>query len=258
MANTYFKVLNNQTQDKFKEDIISNLQYQLKCDCREITRDIIASTHHASERRNTNNIDINTLIKYYLLEQLSKDSNINLFDNKNLAETPNPDIKKEINSEKYYMLSDNSYKHIPKIVGVNDDGTYVTNEKKSTSEYKIKRVYSLDHKPLKLQLISPNGELVSDKWQAVEILGLKKEFKYKYKYSGYSGQCFDIVSTVLNCITKPLETGLYMDTLYNFYKWNGELKLFERISELNNSPLLTDYEFKPSNIIIRKEYLGMI
>ena len=258
MTNTYFKLLNNQAQDKLKENIISNIQNQLKSDFREIQRNDITFRSSSSERH-SGNLNIDTLLKYYLLEQLSGKQNVKWFDNMDLIETQNPDIKLDINSNKYYISKNKKeYKHIPNIVSINDDGTYVTIEQKTTSKYQIKRVYSINHKPLQLQLISPSGELVNDKWQAIEILGLKKEFKYKYKYSGYSGQCFDIISTVLNCITKPLETGLYMDTLYTFYKWNKELQCFDRIDELNNSPLLTDYEFKPSNIVIRKEYLGIV
>lgn len=251
MANTYFKILNNSTQSEFKGDVLLSVQSQLKSDLQEILYHKISAKHYASDR-NCNDLDVNTLLKYYLLEQLStptRGKDINLED------TANPDIKKCTSKNMYYMLFGNEYKYIPKIVSVNDDGTYLTIEAKSTSKYKIERTYSISHLPLKIRLISPSGEVITDKWQVVEILGLKKEYMYKYKYSGYSGNSSDVVSTLLNHIIKPMETGLYMDTSYHFYKWNDKLKAFE-ISEAQSSPMLTDYEFTSSNIVIRREYLG--
>lgn len=251
MVNTYFKILNNNTVTKYKESLIMSVQNELKQDFKE--DNILLESLFASKRY-SENIDMNTLLKVYLLDQLLKTKDT-YADESNYIDTANPDIKKYNKTGKFYKFVKNQYKYIPEIIEVNDDGTYITLESKSTSKYQIKRTYSKNHKVLKFQLVTPDGNIVNNKWHVIEILNLKKEYAQKYKYSGFSGNCSDIASTILNYITKPIETGYYMDNTYNIYRWNNISKSFE-VHETNTSPLLIDYEFKSSNVVIRKEYKG--
>ena len=86
---------------------------------------------------------------------------------------------------------------------------------------------------------------------------MKKIYTQKFKYSGYSGESFDIIASFLNKLHTPLQTDNFMDKFCNFYIWSEKNSCFTRnFSAESKSPLLTDYEFS-SNIVIQKEYTGI-
>lgn len=252
MANTYFKVLNKSTQDKYKDALISSVQKQLK-DIAINARYNILDEVFSDNECNIGNATMENIFKYYLLEQILKNNKIE----EKFIDTANPDIKTETGSNKFYIIDKNGYKHVPEITKVNSDGSYTKIEIRMTSKYKIIRTFSIDHQVLSFSITDSNDNIVSDMYQVAEYMGLKKEYVHKYKYSGYSGNCNDLFTKFLNQITALVETGYYMDNSYNFYKWNQATKSFVKRNTGESSPYLTDYEFKNNNTIIRKEYTGM-
>ena len=111
----------------------------------------------------------------------------------------------------------------------------------------------------KLQLITSYGTAESNKHNAAEILNMRREFAKKHKYSGYSGNSSDLVASLLNKISAPVETGFYMDRACNFYKWSEYEKAFIRnLQYEQHSPLMRDYEFEENSIVIKKEYTGIL
>ena len=85
---------------------------------------------------------------------------------------------------------------------------------------------------------------------------MKKEYVYQHKYNGYCGESSDLVASLLNKLSAPVESGYYMDKTCQLYKWSELKKCFIRKADEFNSPLLTDYDFSKNNIVIRKEYSG--
>ena len=86
-------------------------------------------------------------------------------------------------------------------------------------------------------------------------IGLRKEFVKKQTLQGYSGNCNDFINFIINMVTKPIETGYYMDKNLNFYKWNRSTKKFQKIDRQENG-LLCDYDLKCNNKVIRTNYDG--
>ena len=124
--------------------------------------------------------------------------------------------------------------------------------------YKLRKTYSVDDSLLAIQLIDPQGKVVRSKLQIVELLGMRKEYVQRFKYSGFSGNSSDIVASIKNAIFAPVESGYYMDSHFNLYKWNENMKCFQKsYVQENMSPLLTDYDFEQTRKVIRKEYTGI-
>ena len=103
------------------------------------------------------------------------------------------------------------------------------------------------------------GNIVFNKNLAAELIGLRREYKKKYKYSGYSGNSNDIVAGLRNMFSSPIETGYFMDFHCNFYKWQASTSSFVRVAEREgDSPLLMDIEFRDNGTILRQEYTGVV
>ena len=176
----------------------------------------------------------------------------------NLSDTPNSHIKKDING-KYYRLKSNCYVQDDCIQNVDDDGSYTVVEKKRNSSYRIVKTYNSDNQVTSIKIMD-NGEYpVANINIAAELIGLKKEFKKKYKYSGYSGNSMDMVATIRNMLSTPVETGYYIDSRCLFYKWHALSCTFVRIfSREAESPLLVDIEFRDNGTVLRQEYTGVV
>lgn len=262
MNKKYQEILNKIIMDTQSSDFISELQSDLTKSAKLCNSDIYDLTKEITNQTVLNqNIDINLLLKCYLVNQVLslRDTVEDVQENNSVFEdTSNPKIKREINSNKYYFYENDLYKFSSEIEAVYSDGSYVKLKSVKNSTYKIRETLTFDDNIMSFQLIDPNGEIVKQKWQVVEFLGMRKEFSKKYKYSGYSGNSKDFVASFLNQISSPIETGYFMDKNCNLYKWdnkNYSFKLYKNLA--TQSPLLTDYEFNAAGIVIRKEYTGI-
>ncbi len=261
MANTFFKMLNESVQNKYTESIIAGVQKDLKENSGTIGLNLYDVIQEIEKDSSQKGFDINVLLKCYVLNQIIKETNVAVEkkqEEKNLfTDTANPTIKVNVQDKKFYKLKDNHLVISEEIESVNEDGSYVVIEKKNTFSYVIKKTYSKEDVVLSIQLVCPGGRIESNKFYAAEILGMKKEFAQKFKYSGISGESNDIIAILLNKLNSPVETGYYMDKSYNLYKWSDMRKCFIRnLKEEAKSPLLTDYEFV-NKIVIRKDYTGI-
>lgn len=262
MVNTYFKMLNQSIQEKYTNNIISDIQTNLRDNCATISSNLYdAINDFEINSRDKKEFDINTLLKYYVLNQILKETGSSQPNNRNfenlLKSTANCNIKYNSEEQVYYKLDHNRFTREDSIQKVEDDGSYITIIQPRLSSYKIKRSHDARDNLLNIQLLDAEGKVVCDKWHAAEILGMKKEYKHRHQYTGYSGNSCDLIASLLNKLKSPIETGLYMDKHYMLYKWSETQKCFIRDAQQElKSPLLTDYEFS-NKIVIRKEYTGI-
>lgn len=255
MANTYFKMLNNSVKNEFTNNIISEVQRDLQASSRILKNDIFESVKEISNSNNIKDFDINNLLRYYVLNQILKDSKQEIDTKPKYEDTANINIKKD-KENNYYRYINNEYVPAKNIQTVNEDGSYITIETRQNSSFKVKRFYNNNDQAINVQILGTNNSFVG-KLETVELLGLKKVYTQKFKYSGYSGESSDVIATVLNKICAPRDTDSYMDKSCNFYKWSETRKCFERnFMAESKSPLLTDYEFS-NKIVIQKEYTGI-
>lgn len=258
--NTYFKMLNSGLQNQYKNDIICDVQNELKQGIRTCKLNLHDFLHEDKSKVNYEKYDINVLLKYYLINQLIKNNTTNdkNEDKKDVfKDTKNPNIKINEKDNSFYKLSENVFVKNENIESVNQDGTYILVEQRNTSSYEIKTLCDINDRVLQIWLIGPDGQINKNKWHVAEILGMKKEYTHKFKYAGYSGNSSDLIASLLNKLTSPIETGFYMDKKYNLYKWSDLNHSFIRnINIESQSPLLSDYEFV-NNIVIKKEYIGI-
>ncbi len=258
MANTYFKIINKNLKEKYTDSLIEGIQKDLVNQSKFLDNDIenlFSMTDRKSNALNT--LDINTLLKCYLLNQILKDKD-NHSNEPQLVVTANPNIKKNPKNNKFYRIQNDEAVEANDIESVNPDGSYVVIEKRQTSCYKVKKVFDKDDNLKTIQLIDRNNNLESDSALVAEFFGLKKIFTYKYKYTGYSGISSDFVTALLNKFAAPLETRYYMDRYFNYYEWSkSDLAFVRNVKAEISSPLMVDYEFPPNGTVLRKEYTGI-
>lgn len=263
MTNTYHKMKNsyiNNLMTKCTNDFVGEIQCDLSSEIKLPKEGLFEIVNKLG---NNKNIDINTLLKYYLINQLFNEKNTEKPESPQktpeLEMTANENIKKNTKENLYYKKSQSGdFCPDESIVNVNTDGTYEKIEKIKFSTYKTKNIYSADDTLLCVQLVDPNGLVVTNKNLTVEILGMRKEFVQKFKYSGMSGNSNDIIAAIANKICAPIETGYFVDKNFHFYRWSENQKCFIRNTKLELfSPLLTDYLFDSAKKIIRKEYSGV-
>ena len=261
MANTYFKMINASTKEKFTESIISGIQQDLVFNAKMMNLDLNDVVKDNTILKNHAELDVNTVLKYYLLKQILKEEpkKAEKVVAKNVySDTANPTIKKNLIDNKYYKFVNNEYLLAEQIQTVEADGSFVLHKKKNNSLYTIKETYNIENELIALQLLIPNGTEETNNHIVAEALELKQEFVQKFKYSGYSGNSTDVVATILNKIVSPTETGYYMDKYCNFYKWSVRTSSFIKNNKLKTKPaLLADYEFTRNRIVVRKEYTGV-
>ena len=253
MANSYFKMLNNKVNAAYKEEFISGLHSDLKRSVKQ--EDDLYSMLANINSSDANGLDINLLLKYYMLNQLM---NNNKSEQPNLSDTPNSQIKKDCDG-KYYRLKSDSYVKEDGIQRVNDDGSYIVADIRHNHSFKIIKTYNPDNQITSIKVIDASGSSITNKNIAAELIGLKKEYKKKYKYSGYSGNSKDMVATIRNMFSSPVVTGYYIDSRCLFYKWHSSTGSFVRMfSREAESPLLVDIEFRDNGTVLRQEYTGIV
>lgn len=255
MSNTYLKMMNKRIQNQYIDSIISDVQHNLKSETSFDNLDLYDLLSNINKEKT--DVDINKLLKYYVLNQLVKEENPPQKEEISFVDTNNPKIKICTKDNTYYKLSNNKYDKAPEIETVNEDGSYITVEEIKLSLYKIKKEYDANCNVCSIQLIGPDGNIEKNKYHIAEILSMRKEVTQKHKYSGFSGNSFDIITAILNKLSTPIETGCYMDKNYNIYRWSEIKKAFVRnFKSEAKSPFLTEYEFA-NNIVIRKDYTGI-
>ena len=258
MSNVYYKVLNKNISSNYTEKIIAGLQRELSDSTKSLNEDLFDVTRSISTRRT--NLDMDSLLKYYVINQLLKNIPEQAQDKHIIktkyVKTANDKYRKDPTEDKYYRLSGEEWVPANDISEVNEDGSYVVSEKKNNS-YIYRKVYDVNDNLISVQVLYYDGKVVKSMSQVVELMNMKKEFAKKFKYSGYSGDSHDIIAAILNKFSSPKETGYYMDQHYYLYSWDARKKCFMRnFDDYNNSPLLRDYEFN-NHSVIRKEYTGV-
>jgi len=260
MANVYFKVLNKNTSRKYTESIMESLQRDLVASAKTLTEDVFDITRPMSTKRV--GLDVDNLLKYYILNQMMKDLPKEKLAKKaeiRLVRTGNNNYRKDVTTNEYYKLSnENVWIPAKEISQVNEDGSYVIDEKRSNTAFLNRKTYDTFGELISIQVINRFGKVIFDKEQAVQMLGLRKEFVLKHKYSGFSGNSTDMVAAIMNQFSSPKQTGYYMDNYYNLYTWDERKKCFMKNKDnFNKSSLLIDYEFGQNGKVIRKEYTGV-
>lgn len=258
MANVYHKILNSNIGSKYAERIINGIQSDLTASTCEIKSDLFDITQDIRTKRTT--LDVDSLLKYYVINQMLKekeDTEPKKVEKKYL-QTANKNIKKDLDENKYYREQNGEWILVENIYDVLANGNYVVKERKFNSGFTFKKLYNDNDELINVQILDCEGNTVSRKHEAIELMDMKQEYVKKYKYAGYSGNSNDIVAALLNKFTTPVETGYYMDKQYNLYKWNDADKSFYmQTNVMSKSPLLTDYDFENSRKVIRKEYTGV-
>lgn len=249
-------MFNTGLQNQYKKDTITDIQRELTHEIKIYNPNIHDLLFEDIKKDMSKNFDINILLKYYFLNQIlqkeQKDDTKEIF-----IDTKNPNIKISKKDNSFYKLTENVFLKHENIESVNEDGTYIIVEQRNSYSYKIKKLCDINDTILQIWITGPDGRIEKNRWHVAEILGMKKEFAHKFKYTGYSGNSSDLIASVLNKLSSPIETGLYMDKKYNLYKWSDLNNCFIRnIKAESQSPLLSDYEFI-NNIVIKKEYTGV-
>ena len=256
MANSYYKMLNSKINANYKNDFINDLQKDLRNSiCCNEENDLFNMLNSIDNK--SKGLDINLLLKYYMLNQIMEYSKNNIDEHKYL-ETHNPNIRCDKDGN-YYRIINNDLVHDKSILSVNSDGSYIVKEKKNEHSLKIIKVFDKEDSILSLQVLDNTDQIIRNKHHAAELIGLRKEYKKKYKYAGYSGNSRDMVASLKNFLSTPIETGYYMDYKCKFYKWNQQTSSFVRMLDRDNdSPLLVDIEFCDNGTVLRQEYFGFV
>ena len=256
MSNTFVKMMNNSVTSNYNSSVINDIQkdlhIQTKALGQQLYNDIINKLNNSSE-----NVDINTVLKCYLLEQLLVSKEI-AKKNIEYTSTQNPDIKFNSENKKYYITKDNQNIEVNNIAEIYEDGSYAVIEQKRNSTLKIKKIYSKAHEVNEIQILFSNGKYETNQYQAAEFLEFKKLYSQRYKYSGFSGNSTDFIASIKNKLSSPIDTEMFLDKYCNCYKWSFKKKAFVRnISANTTSPLLVDYEYLSNGSILKKEYTGI-
>ena len=160
----------------------------------------------------------------------------------------------------YYQLENNIYEKVPEIIDVIDDGSYILKTPiKYKSSYFQVTYYNKKDVPIDIRVVDINNKTVKSLHLVAKLLGLRKEYVKKFKYSGYNGHSFDVCARLFNLFVKPLESGCYMDEKYNFYTWDALsfcLRIDIRKDLKPGSAMLSQYEFIDEKTVVRTDYNG--
>ena len=254
MANSYFKMLNTKMKADYKNNFISDLQKDLRNSLHKEEDDLFSMLNARNNK--SQGLDINLLLKYYMLNQIMGASQSKI-DEVKYADTSNPEIKCDKNGN-YYRVVNGDLIYDRTIKNVKADGGYIIEEKKNEHSLKVLKSFDKNGNILSLQVFDNNDNVVKNKHYAAELIGLRREYKKKYKYSGYSGNSRDMVASLKNFLSTPIETGYFMDFHCKFYKWQQDSATFVRMQDRDNdSPLLVDIEFCDNGTVLRQEYIGI-
>ena len=146
MANTFYKVSRNRERQKYIDSMINSYQRRY---CESINsgtnEDLFSLVSGLQKSRiRSNDIDLNTLLKYYLLNQIMENDENKQINKNKYIDTPNPDIKTDA-SGSYYRYDDELLVLDETIVRVDKDGSYVTKETSKDYQFKIIRKYDKNH-----------------------------------------------------------------------------------------------------------------
>ena len=197
MANVYFKIINKNISRSFTEQIISGLQRELSDSTKILNEDLFDATRLIGTRRS--GLDVNSLLKYYVINQILKEVPENKPENKTCEQylpTANENFHKNSSDNKYYKKAGDKWILAEAVTNVYSDGSYEISEKKNNFAYTFKKVFDIEDRLISVQVISHSGSVVKSMEQVVELMNLKKEFARRFKYSGYSGNSNDIVAAV--------------------------------------------------------------
>lgn len=257
MANVYYKILNKDIKRKYTDNIIDGIQRELSSSARTFNEDIFDTVKNVGTKRA--GMDVDNLLKYYVINQILKNAPEQAAKPRKIfLPTANKNYRKISNEDVYYRLKDEEWVIAENVSKVNSDGSYIIDEKKRNSQYVQRKLYSVSDSLMSVQLIDPKGEVVNTKEQVIELMNLRKEYVMRHKYSGYSGNSSDIVAALLNQFSSPKETGYYMDSHYNLYRWDDRRKsMVIDAYGSEASPLLADYKFEDNKTVIKKEYTGV-
>lgn len=220
-------------------------------------------------RRNTNNGDYSIALKLFLqnfiannlqsIEYMHAQILQKQINELNLSHTHNERFMVDRNGD-YYQLEGHLYKIVPEVINVAENGFYTMKEPiPNRDDYFLLTTYNSEDIPVTLKAVDLKNTALTSLRVCVKILGLKKEFVNKHKRSGYSGNSFDLLANLFNCISKPTETGYYMDKKYNFYRWDtleSCFKIDTRKGLTPGSAILAEYEFKDAKTVLRTDYSG--
>ena len=277
MQDNFKENLNRKIAKDYANDIIDGLHKDLRSqintygsDIYDIVQDIESnSVSMRSINRGflqDSNIQLALrLFLYKFLEENKKDVEdarrnflVNQIVELNLQKTANDKYLCD-NNANYYMLVNNKYLRQENIVQINDDGSYLTNERIANSEYYLQKLLTKDDEELELKVFHSETGIVQSLPKVVKILGLKKEVVNKCKKIGYSGNSFDCIANLVNLFNVPTASGYYMCKNCYFWKWSYKeytLKRDNRAGLSIGSPNLSDYEYKDNNIVVRTDYTG--
>ena len=255
MANCYYKFLNNKINSEYREQLMSELQDDIKKSVNADSADVYSMIKSLNSIK-PQELDMSLLLKCYMLNQILNSSNIKHVINE-FTDTKNPNIKTDKNG-KYYRIITGKIERDDSIIAVNDAGSYTKQEKRHGNSFSINKTYDINDQLISINVTNHAGKFQSNPVIVAEILGLKQEYKKKFKYSGYSGNSRDMVATICNLFFSPVETGYYVDFHCICYKWQYSTSSFIRVFGREcDSPLLVDIEFLENGTVLRQEYTGI-
>lgn len=256
MQNNSKEQLSKKIVEALTEYMLNNIQDDVKQEISNIYDTINALNPVQSDDKSQ---QINYVLQK-LLEQNKFSANTTVEEVKHPYQTTaNPRFLKDENNI-HYELIDNKYVQTD-VIEVKSDGSYIEKQNVKYSGFYTLTTYDINNQIINLQLRNKQTNYICSKHETAEILGFKKEYAKKYKYSGYSGQSHDMITALKNIMSTPIETGYYIDKYFRYYKWNFKYNRFEREPENayeTASPLLVDIEFTTNNTVIKKEYKGYL
>ena len=241
------KALDNSIIENIISTVISDIQ-------NDISKDNIYDTINNGTQNDDDNLDL--VLKYYLMKKLLKQKKENVNLNNSVEEdyqkTANPNIVKS-NDGKYYKLTKKGLVVCKNIIDIDKEGNYTVEKLLLHSSFYSHIKYNPKNEVTSIQLLRANGQIINSKFECIKILGLKKEYVARYKYS--NNTLDNVIAKIGNAICAPIESGYYVDERCQFYTWNKAHKRFDRNTKIVSiSPFDNDYEFKDNGTVLRIEY----
>ena len=139
------------------------------------------------------------------------------------------------------------------IISVDEEGNYTVEKQSEFSSFYSHIRYNQKNEVISIQIIRADGQIISSKLECIKILGLKKEFVARYKYS--NNALDNVIAKIGNAMCTPIESGYYIDEKCQFYTWNKTHKRFDRNTKITSiSPFDNEHEFKDNGTVVRIEY----
>ena len=280
MINSYTNSLNEKISSRITDNTIMELQKELLLLSEDNLNvyDFIKysqnkekdpkKTYLYNTQENNSANNYNLVLKLFLQDLIMRNSSDlqvlknkkknNIIKNLNLHKTANNKLYVN-NKNEYFSFNDDELVERKDIIIVLNTGEYIIREKIKNTQYYLQKKIDLNEEIIEFSMVDANGNPYRNTNLISSTLNLRKEYVKKFKRNGYYGNSNDFVANIMNLFFQPVESGYYMDTKFNFYKWNNVQSCFiidNRDGLVTGSVNLADYEIANMYKVIRTDYNG--